>query len=43
MSHRVSDDEPLENTDVVLWFVFGIHHIIGLEDWPMRPEGRELG
>ena len=31
------DDEPLENTDVVLWYVFGIHHITRVEDWPIMP------
>ncbi len=33
----ISDDEPLENTDVVLWYVFGIHHITRVEDWPIMP------
>jgi primary-amine oxidase len=37
MSQWVSDDEPLENTDVVLWYVFGIHHITRIEDWPIMP------
>ena len=27
-------DRPIENTDVVLWYVFGIHHITRPEDWP---------
>ena len=30
-------DRPLENTDVVLWYVFGIHHITRVEDWPVMP------
>ncbi|GAB19497.1 putative copper-containing amine oxidase [Gordonia effusa NBRC 100432] len=25
------------NTDVVLWYVFGIHHITRPEDWPVMP------
>ena len=25
----------IENTDVVLWYTFGIHHITRPEDWPM--------
>ena len=23
------------NTDVVLWYVFGIHHITRMEEWPI--------
>ena len=30
-------DRPIENTDVVLWFVFGIHHVTRVEDWPIMP------
>jgi primary-amine oxidase len=37
MTRWVSDDEPLEDTDVVLWYVFGIHHITRVEDWPIMP------
>ena len=33
----IADDEPLVNTDVVLWYVFGIHHITRVEDWPIMP------
>ena len=33
----IADDEPLENQDVVLWYVFGIHHITRVEDWPIMP------
>ena len=28
-------DRPIEDTDVVLWYVFGIHHITRPEDWPV--------
>ncbi len=28
-------DRPIENTDVVLWYVFGIHHITRPEEWPV--------
>jgi hypothetical protein len=37
MTEWLKDDEPLENTDVVLWYVFGIHHITRVEDWPIMP------
>jgi len=37
MTEWVKDDEPLENTDVILWHVFGIHHITRVEDWPIMP------
>ena len=30
-------DRSIEDTDVVLWYVFGIHHITRMEDWPMMP------
>jgi primary-amine oxidase len=37
MSEWVADDEPLEDADVVLWYVFGIHHVPRPEDWPVMP------
>jgi len=30
-------NRQIENTDVVLWYVFGIHHITRPEDWPVMP------
>jgi primary-amine oxidase len=27
----------VENSDVVLWYVFGIHHIPRPEEWPVMP------
>jgi primary-amine oxidase len=32
-----AQDRPLEGADVVLWYVFGIHHIPRPEDWPVMP------
>ncbi len=37
MTRWIADDEPLEDADVVLWYVFGIHHITRVEDWPIMP------
>ncbi len=28
-------NRPIENTDVVLWYVFGIHHVTRPEEWPV--------
>ena len=30
-------DRSIEDTDVVLWYVFGINHITRPEDWPVMP------
>ncbi|BDY32465.1 primary-amine oxidase [Mycolicibacterium mageritense] len=30
-------NRSIDNTDVVLWYVFGIHHITRPEDWPVMP------
>jgi primary-amine oxidase len=30
-------DRPLEDADVVLWYVFGAHHVVRPEDWPVMP------
>jgi primary-amine oxidase len=35
MTEWIKDSEPLENTDVVLWYVFGINHITRPEEWPI--------
>jgi primary-amine oxidase len=33
----IADDAGLVGTDVVLWYVFGIHHITRVEEWPIMP------
>ncbi|XP_042949776.1 copper methylamine oxidase-like isoform X3 [Carya illinoinensis] len=33
----VQKDRSLEETDIVLWYVFGITHVPRLEDWPVKP------
>ncbi len=30
-------DRPIENTDVVLWYVMGANHLPAIEDWPVMP------
>lgn len=32
-----AQNRNIQNTDVVLWYVFGIHHITRPEDWPVMP------
>ncbi|KAJ0441209.1 putative primary-amine oxidase [Helianthus annuus] len=36
----VQKDRSLEETDIVLWYVFGITHVPRLEDWPVMPVER---
>lgn len=31
------EDRPLEDTDVVLWYSMGSHHLTRPEDWPIMP------
>ena len=30
-------NRSIDNTDVVMWYVFGLHHITRPEDWPVMP------
>ncbi|GKV14569.1 hypothetical protein SLEP1_g25423 [Rubroshorea leprosula] len=36
----VKQNRPLEEADIVLWYVFGVTHIPRLEDWPVMPVDR---
>src|SRR5205085_12098559 len=33
----VRANRPLENTDVVVWYTFGSHHVVRPEEWPVMP------
>jgi primary-amine oxidase len=37
LTRWTEQNRSIENTDVVLWYVFGIHHITRPEDWPVMP------
>ncbi|MEP6979752.1 MAG: primary-amine oxidase [Nakamurella sp.] len=37
MTRWTADAENLVGTDVVLWYVFGLHHLTRPEDWPVMP------
>ncbi len=30
-------DRPIEDTDVVVWYTFGVTHVVRPEDWPVMP------
>ncbi len=33
-------DRPIEDTDLVVWYVFGSNHIVRPEEWPVMPVAR---
>lgn len=35
-----SADRPIQNTDVVLWYTVGFHHVVRTEDWPVLSTNR---
>ena len=37
ISTWIQKDRPLENTDIVLWHSFGLHHVPRIEDHPVQP------
>jgi primary-amine oxidase len=37
LAQWIERDRPLENTDLVAWYSFGVHHIPRPEDWPVMP------
>jgi primary-amine oxidase len=36
----IADDEPTDNTDLVVWYTTGVSHMPKPEEWPMMPVSR---
>ena len=36
-----ASNRAVENTDVVLWYTMGVHHVVRAEDWPVLPTTRQ--
>jgi primary-amine oxidase len=32
-----AQDRPIVDADLVVWYTFGMHHVVRLEDWPVMP------
>jgi primary-amine oxidase len=32
-----AQDRSIVDTDLVVWYTFGMHHVVRLEDWPVMP------
>jgi primary-amine oxidase len=33
----VQQDRAIKGEDIVVWYVFGQHHVVRAEDWPVMP------